>query len=168
MSNEDPIAFFFTWTTYGTWLPGDERGWVEYQKGFRLPDPARELEAAARLSADACWLDPEQREQVNSQVAETCGHKRWLLQAVNCRSNHVHVVTSASAAPKTMRGQLKAWSSRRLNDHQRKKSVDMEALREIWWADRGSIRWIFDTASLEAATLYVRDEQDDPRRFTAR
>ena len=26
---EDPIGFFLTWVTYGTWLPGDSRGWVE-------------------------------------------------------------------------------------------------------------------------------------------
>ena len=23
----EPIAYFITWTTYGTWLPGEERGW---------------------------------------------------------------------------------------------------------------------------------------------
>ena len=27
----EPLAYFLTWPTYGTWLPGDERGWVEYQ-----------------------------------------------------------------------------------------------------------------------------------------
>ena len=42
-----PIAFFLTWSTYGTWLPGDARGWVEYQHGFQLPDPILELECAA-------------------------------------------------------------------------------------------------------------------------
>jgi len=163
MSNEDPIAFFFTWSTYGTWLPGDARGWVEYRKGFRLPDPIRELEAAASMSEDACWLTPEQRNEVNLQVAETCQHKGWTLYAVNCRSNHTHAVISASATPKTMRGQLKAWCSRRLNDYQRLHPPP--DLRTIWWADRGSIRWIYDDDGLEAATLYVRDGQDDPRRF---
>ena len=24
----EPLAYYLTWTTYGTWLPGDERGWV--------------------------------------------------------------------------------------------------------------------------------------------
>jgi hypothetical protein len=28
---DDPIGYFLTWVTYGTWLPGDARGWVEYQ-----------------------------------------------------------------------------------------------------------------------------------------
>ena len=32
----EPLAFFLTWTTYGSWLPGDERGWVE-KPGH--PDP---------------------------------------------------------------------------------------------------------------------------------
>jgi hypothetical protein len=35
----DPLAYFLTWTTYGTWLPGDERGWVERPGQFRPPTP---------------------------------------------------------------------------------------------------------------------------------
>ena len=35
-----------TWATYGTWLPGNSRGWVEYRHGWQLADPALELEAA--------------------------------------------------------------------------------------------------------------------------
>src|SRR5271165_1258640 len=37
----EPLAYFLTWPTYGTWLPGDERGWVEYRHSWQLPDPAR-------------------------------------------------------------------------------------------------------------------------------
>ena len=36
----EPLAYFLTWPTYGTWLPGDECGWVEYRHGWQLPDPA--------------------------------------------------------------------------------------------------------------------------------
>jgi hypothetical protein len=32
------IAYFSTWTTYGTWLPGDSRCWFERGKGFQTPD----------------------------------------------------------------------------------------------------------------------------------
>ena len=35
----EPIAFFLTWATYVTWLPGDDRGWIEYRHGWQLPDP---------------------------------------------------------------------------------------------------------------------------------
>src|SRR5882757_3609172 len=100
MGQSGPIAFFLTWSTYGTWLPGDERGWVEYRHGFQLPDPILQLECAARMTDDACRLTPIQRERVERQVAETCQYKGWYLHAVNCRSNHVHAVLSSSAPPK--------------------------------------------------------------------
>ena len=38
------LAYFITWTTYGTWLPGDQRCWVLHGKGLQLPDLIRELE----------------------------------------------------------------------------------------------------------------------------
>ena len=28
-SMEETLAYFLTWTTYGSWLPGDERNWVD-------------------------------------------------------------------------------------------------------------------------------------------
>jgi hypothetical protein len=57
----EPLAYFLTWHTYGTWLPGDERGWVEYRKGWKPPDAERELQAGAAMTEQACVLDAEQR-----------------------------------------------------------------------------------------------------------
>ena len=43
-------------------------------------------------------------------------------------------------------------------------SIHEEAsIRENWWAERGSQRFIGDSESLEAAILFVRDGQDNPR-----
>jgi hypothetical protein len=72
---DDPIAFFITIATYGTWLPGDQRGWIEYKRGWQLPDPLRELDAEARMSDDACVLTTELRVVVEAQVLETCTDK---------------------------------------------------------------------------------------------
>jgi hypothetical protein len=52
----EPLAYFLTWPTYGTWLPGDERGWVEYRRGMQLPDPILKHEAAARMTEDSWTL----------------------------------------------------------------------------------------------------------------
>jgi REP element-mobilizing transposase RayT len=153
----DPIAYFITWATYGTWLPGDERGWVEYRHGWQLPDPARKLEAAAKMSEDASVLNGEQRRAVEQQVAETCSYRGWRLHAVNCRSNHLHVVLSTGVAPEVARSQLKAWCTRRLT------SLTNGSERKNWWAERGSQRYINDIESLERAIMYVRDAQDWPR-----
>src|SRR5262245_8113713 len=153
----DPIGYFLTWVTYGTWLPGDARGWVEYRHGWQLPDPVRELEAKALMTEDACILSPEQRQVVEAQVAQTCAHRGWTVHAVNCRSNHVHAVVSANVSnPKKIRVDLKAWATRAL-----KNTVDSG--RENWWAERGSIRFLNTDDDLEGATVYVRDGQDGDR-----
>lgn len=151
---EDPIAFFITIATYGTWLPGDERGWIEYSHGWQLPNPVRKLEAEARMTEDACVLTFEQRLAVESQVLETCDVRKWILHEVNCRSNHLHVVVTAlDINPKKIRTDLKAWCTRKLRQQS-------NGMRENWWADRGSIRWIFTEEQLLRVMEYVKDAQD--------
>ena len=157
----DPLAYFLTWSTYGTWLPGDERGWVEYRHGWKLPDPIRKLEAEARMTEDACVLDDEQRSVVEKTIADHCRIRGWELHAVNCRTNHLHVVVSSDRHPDEVRKQFKAWCTRRLRELERKgSSAPEEAARENWWAERGSRRYINDEESLEAAILYVQEGQD--------
>jgi len=181
---QEPLAYFLTWSTYGTWLPGDERGWIEFGHGWQLPDAVRKLEAEASMTEDACRFDGGQRDVVERQIAETCKIRGWELHAVNCRSNHAHVVVTAAQAPKIVRNQLKAWCTRRLKELEMKRRQSREdprsrvglvsdastqarivsaGLREHWWAERGSQRFINDSESLEAAILYVRDGQDKPR-----
>ncbi len=55
------IAYFSTWTTYGTWLPGDERGWFSRNGGLRAADLMRKLEASLRMTDQAVTLDTDQR-----------------------------------------------------------------------------------------------------------
>jgi hypothetical protein len=162
----DPIAYFLTWATYGTWLPGDERGWVEYRRGWQLPDPQRKLEAEAAMTEDACILTPAERSVVEATIARHCEIRRWVLHAVNCRTNHLHVVVTADRHPDVVREQLKAWCTRRLREQEQRNTNPTrqrgseDAVRENWWAERGSKRYINDEASLEAAIVYVREGQD--------
>jgi len=150
---DDPLGYFLTWVTYGTWLPGDSRGWVEYRRGWQLPDPVLELEAAARMVEEAVRLNRIQRDAVELQIAETCLHRNWQLHAVNCRSNHVHsVVSAADTPPKKIRSDLKAWATRSLKQQ-------FDSARQNWWAERGSIRFLYDEESLEAAIAYVLEGQ---------
>ena len=48
---------------------------------------------------------------------------------------------------------LKAWATRCLKEN-------FDKNRDHWWAERGSIRYINDDDSLEAAIIYVRDAED--------
>jgi REP element-mobilizing transposase RayT len=173
----DPLAYFLTWPTYGTWLPGDERGWVKHQSGWQSPDPVEKLEAEARMTEEACILDQEQRQVVERTIADHCRIRGWELYAVNCRTNHLHIVVATSRDPDEVREQFKAWCTRKLKEleHTRKLTrrasegtsesypengvVVDEPIRQNWWAERGSCRWIGDEESLDAAIRYVLDGQ---------
>jgi REP element-mobilizing transposase RayT len=167
----DALAYFLTWPTYGTWLPGDERGWVRYRRGMQLPDPILQQEAAARMTEYACRLDHEQRQVVETTIADHCRIRGWTLHAVNCRSNHLHVIVAANRHPDEVREQLKAWCTRRLKDleHTRRGSSSApaaapdEKIRENWWAERGSGLYVNDEDGLETLIQYVCDAQDSRR-----
>jgi hypothetical protein len=161
----EPIAYFLTWATYGTWLPGDERGWVEYKKGCQAPDPVVKRIAAAALNEEPCLLDREQRDVVEQTVRDHCRIRRWTLHAVNSRTTHLHVVVTADQHPDDVREQLKAWCTRKLKELEAERmrtnpTRQRGRLRDAWWAERGSKRYINDEEGLEAAIVYVRDGQD--------
>lgn len=118
------------------------------------------------MSDSACILDAEQRFLVTKTVAAHCTARGWQLHVVNCRSNHIHVVVSAGVSPKRIQIQLKAWCTRRLKELEAERmqiANDSCGLRERWWAERGSRRWINDEASLDRVIAYVREAQDQPK-----
>lgn len=146
---QDPIGYFLTWTTYGTWLPGDERGWVEYKNGWQMPAKILEIDCQQRMREAKCLLTPTERILVEQQVKETCRLRKWTLYAINCRSNHLHVVLDAELdSPEKIRIDLKAWTTRRLQEESGKQ-------RKHWWAERGSSRYIWDEESLNEVVHYV-------------
>jgi Transposase IS200 like len=113
-------AYFLTWTTYGTWLPGDSRGWVdrhrEHGQVVDPPDPQREAAAKADLQEEPVMFDATLREVVRRSILDTAGHSGWFVHALEVRSNHVHtIVTAQDKAPNEVMRSLKAYASRALN-----------------------------------------------------
>ena len=159
--DRDLLAYFITWTCYGTFLPGDDRGWTKWHKGDQIPQPLLEDWCGDQMSETAVLLDPKQREIVNQVVRDHCGIRGWTLHAVNCRSNHCHVVVTAiNYDGEQVRDQFKSWAKRRLKDHQRHHDSVRGELRERWWTRKGSIRKLFDDESVEAAIIYTLEAQD--------
>jgi REP element-mobilizing transposase RayT len=152
------IAFFSTRTTYGTWLPGDQRGWFERGRGLQPPDRMREFEATLRMTEHAFMLDLEQRRLVEQIIADHCAMRKWILHAVNCRSNHVHVVVTApDRAIEIPREQFKSWCTRKLRDRERSLLLRDGSLtvRENWWTERGWDEYIDLEESLAEVNAYV-------------
>lgn len=97
-----PLAYHLTWTTYGSWLPGDDRGWVARdQFAIQSPDPARYESASRFLVDDPVLLDDAQRAIVDQTIVDHCAFRGWTLHARNVRTQHIHVVLTASSSPET-------------------------------------------------------------------
>ncbi len=153
----DPIAFFITWPTYGTWLPGDERGWVEHHHGWQLPSRDLEQHSRACMTEQQCLLSPKERAIVIAQILHTCAFRNWVHYASACRSNHAHVVIGAwNTKPQKIRIDIKAWCTRSLREQSRPE-------KENWWAERGSTRYIWTEQSLQTVIQYVTEAQDRQR-----
>ena len=147
----DVLAYFLTWTTYGTWLPGDDRGWVDHrERGVQPPDPRRAGRARKLMKHDQVVLTDDQRLLVHRTIIESCQAVCWSVHALNVRSNHVHIVLNAAdQGPERAMTFLKAWASRKLNE------IFSPSVRQRWWTRHGSTRYIKTDQSLAKAIEYV-------------
>jgi len=150
----EPLAYFLTWTTYGTWLPGDDRGW--HRTGAAEVQPPNRFMvqmARSRMKEKEFALSPEHRRLVERTIRRHCEIRRWALHAVNARTTHIHVVvTAAEYRPETVRDQLKAWYTRALKE--------AGAARSRFWTEGGRCDWVNDETDLERVVIYVLEAQD--------
>ncbi len=162
-------CWFLTWTTYGAWLPGDDRGFVSNidrgdGKGHRLNTPGTEpagkmhgLEIMARnkMTGPPVFLMLEQATALLDQFRETATYRGWELIAVAIMRNHVHIVVGVPGdpEPETLLGSFKSYGSRRLNREFGKRESD------TWWTEGGSKRRLKTEGNILAAIAYVRDQE---------
>jgi REP element-mobilizing transposase RayT len=156
-----PLGYLLTWTTYGTWLPGDRRGWVQKGTlGIQNPDLEREAQARAAMVEPAVVLTKEQRELAENTIRDHCRIRGWTLHAVNARTNHVHVVVTAERDPEEIMDQFKAWCSRKLSDQAGlTKVVAKKAGRRRWFTEGGDKKRLEDEEALQNAIRYVLEGQ---------
>jgi REP element-mobilizing transposase RayT len=155
------LAYFITFTTYGTWLHGRKSGSVDREHnvpGTPLlpPDDAVEHEMRAAMRQEPYTLDASRRSVVLRTIREVATHRKWTLWAVHVRSNHVHVVITAECRPEKVMADLKAWCSRRLRE------AYQESSDRDRWTQHGSTRYLKDETSFAGALEYVIAGQGAP------
>ncbi|MFH1747213.1 MAG: transposase [Planctomycetota bacterium] len=156
-----PRAYLLTWTCYGTWLHGDERGSVDaghnvYKRPCVSPSPTRQIHAVMKQTGAAERLGERARRIVHDTIVAHCAHRGWDLLALNVRSNHVHVVVMCGEdPPERAMAQFKAWSTRRLREN------DLAASDASIWTEHGSTRYLWDEGKLQRAVNYVTDHQGE-------
>ncbi|MDD5326401.1 MAG: transposase [Phycisphaerae bacterium] len=85
------IGYMVTWTTYGTWLQGDKRRYV--QDGKILPADTELEDANKRLQkCNIVRLTSIQKKVVNNAILEEAERIGQKIFALAVCSNHVHLV----------------------------------------------------------------------------
>jgi REP element-mobilizing transposase RayT len=149
----DFAGILITWTTYGTWLPGDKRGWRNRSGGLATPQPLLEEWCRKQMRGEAVLHSPHDREKVEDACREHCEVRGWNLIAINARTNHVHAVVEAYEQPEKVRDQLKANCTRRL----RSQPEPLEC--ENTWTKGGDCSLLPDEEAMQAAIQYVLEAQ---------
>ncbi|MEX1042727.1 MAG: hypothetical protein WDZ51_18980 [Pirellulaceae bacterium] len=148
MINDDTVAMFFTWTTYGTWLPGDKRGHVSNklrptggfeqkqnrpETPYATGDDYTQQRARNLQTWPTVWLSEPEAMVVAKSLVELSEKREWMILRAAVMSNHVHVVlTECPIDGPAVRRILKGVTQSDLS-----KSVGQS---RRWWTTGGSDR----------------------------
>jgi REP element-mobilizing transposase RayT len=161
--------WLLTSNTYGSWLPGDSRGFVGFVRDksgrqviHNIPgtpvEPANSglnRYASTQLKSPPTRFDLGQAELLADQFHETVRIRQWELLAVAIMANHVHWVVGVlgDPDPENILRDLKSYGSRKLNRH------FGPAKPAEWWAESGSKRKLSTQQNVLAAVLYVINQE---------
>jgi REP element-mobilizing transposase RayT len=133
------LATMVTTTSYGSWLPGDLRGYVE--NGIILPgDPKRLEQATQRMAGRSLVLfDANQQTKLLDALIAACGEFNYELTDASIESWHLHwMCNHGFDSVATMVGRIKNRMRQALN------------IGRIW------TEGYFDSMCFEYAAVQVR------------
>jgi len=160
--------WLLTTTTYGSWLPGDSRGFVSNVADGPGPEirhnipgtpydkdmPGLVRVSRASLKGPPIYLVTEQADETFERFKETARYRLWLLCAVAVLANHLHIVVGVPGDPdpEDLLRDFKSYASRGLNRRWPKPESG------TWWTTSGSKRKLPDEQALLAAIDYVKNQ----------
>jgi REP element-mobilizing transposase RayT len=167
MEFDDAFAWLVTWTTYGTWLPGDPRGNVSpvlqadgtYEKRINTPgaewaagNERTRKRAGALQRCETVCLDGEEAYAAAESIADAAASRKWLVPRAAVMATHVHVVLQDAGGDSSAASRvLKGVSQAALSEH-------CGATRR-WWTRGGSERGLRGAEAIAAAIQYVAEQE---------
>jgi REP element-mobilizing transposase RayT len=149
-----PLAYHITFGTYGTRLHGDDRGTVDRSlNNFGDPiiggDQDWNRMERRMLRFEPRKLTVDQRLFVEQSLPQICARGGWQFIEVAAASDHVHNMIAANADGSAVRKWLKRWLGEALSARW------LLQPREVWWAECGSVKWIWTEDYFERVEQYV-------------
>ena len=149
------------WTTYGTWLPGDDRGhWsalfdlyggiLERGGKLNVPDSITRRRAVATMTEPPKRLDPKEIATVAGELSRHVGGPRPPVWAAAIEPNHVHLLVGPVEEDlERFVGRLKGRTSSEVG------ALPGNAGRERVWTSGYWKVFLFDDAGVRAVKDYI-------------
>ncbi len=83
-----------TWTTYGSWLQGDKRGYVKNGQIMNGDDNIKII-CQKLQKGDTIILNPAEKEIAKQAILKEAEKIRQTIKAIEVCSNHVHIATES-------------------------------------------------------------------------
>ncbi|MCC7475600.1 MAG: hypothetical protein IT425_09405 [Pirellulales bacterium] len=158
-----------SWTTYGTWLPGDPRGFCTWRKREYVPPPKRYAQPgeatyqaaeyvsthtlAKAMCGEPVYLTPAQMQMALSAIVEEIAALPVTPVIIALGSWHVHWLCNFGTLKiRPTIGRVKAAATRVLNEH------GFQGKRP--WTKGCNMRSKPTREACRAAYRYVRDHRD--------
>ena len=134
-----------TMTTYGTWLRGDGRGWV--QNGIIFPpDPQLESDDRERMKHPVFTFPSDRLLDIGSAIGQSIiQRQRVIVHAMTVQTWHVHIVIGPTDVPL---GQIVKCAKDAARWH-------LRPGRPIWATDYDK-RFCFDVSAAQQRIQYVQ------------
>ena len=148
------LGYFVTWTTYGTWLQGEEKGYV---KGGKILPANPNLHKAniKSMANKKIILNNKQKEIVRETILNEIEKTGQKMLALAVCSNHIHIVLSYTGKPieKTV-GRLKNAA---------RVALQKNGLEARVWSKGFDKKYCFDEKAFKNRVNYVQKHNHGQR-----
>jgi REP element-mobilizing transposase RayT len=167
VQTDQPSALLITWSCYGTWLPGDRRGFDSnmlnpkghFERKHNVPgtpltadDRYTRTIAENRQRGATVWLSRSLASTAAKGLIEAASTRQWRILRGAVMANHIHVVVfDCPDNGPLVRRILKGVSQRAM-------SLAVGQSRR-WWTQGGSDRYLHGHLAIEAAIRYVANQE---------
>ena len=92
------IGYMITWTTYGTWLQGDERRYVKDGETLDV-NPNLKKSNLLSLKQQIIKLTSRQKNTARNAILEEAKRINHKIYAIAVWSNHIHIIAENNQIP---------------------------------------------------------------------
>ena len=140
-----------TWTTYGTWLQGHEKGWVKDGEVFEKREGLRR-DNERRLVCGPVRFGGKEKRIIAEAIKKEAEEAGLVLKTLAVCSNHVHVVYEYSVCE--IGEVVKKFK------HAGRRALKRHGVTGNVWTDGYDKRFCFDEKALKNRIEYVNNHDE--------